>query len=244
MATSLVEFSARNVAIAAAAAFGAGIWLLRRYLVGRKCTNKVSLQGKTVLITGGNTGIGKATAMEMVRRGARVIIACRSLSRGENAAKEIRSKYHFADIVVRELDLASLESVRKFASEILQEEKRLDILVNNAGVYSPAIKKTVDGLEMQFGVNHLGHFLLTNLLLDLIKASAPSRIVVVSSSLGKKVKALDFDAFRKEPSPEPMKSGRRFPTGYSKSKLANYLFTHELSKRLPEGGCLQIGSLL
>lgn len=229
---SLVEFSGRNVGIAVAAAFGAGIWLLRRYLVGRKCTNNVSLQGKTVIITGASTGIGKATAMEMARRGARVILACRSIFRGEKAATEIRSNYHFADVEVRHLDLASLASVKNFAEEILLTEKRVDILINNAGVYSPAVKLTQDGFEAQFGVNHLGHFLLTNLLLNLIKASAPSRIVVVSSSLGKRIKALNFESFKQELQ-EDKQSRHKF--GYGQSKLCNFLFTHELSKRLPQG---------
>lgn len=235
MATSLVDFSGRNISFAVAAAVGAGVWLLRRYLVGRKCTNNVSLLGKTVIITGASTGIGKATAIEMARRGARVILACRCPLRGETAAVEIRAKYDYAIVVVKHLDLASLASVRKFAEEILREEKQVDILINNAGVYSPAIKMTEDGFEAQFGINHLGHFLLTFLLLNLIKESAPSRIIVVASSLGKKVKSLDFESFTKEDKAVAKKTGHKFPMGYSQSKLANFLFAHELSKRLPEG---------
>lgn len=223
----------RDVGLLLAAVFGTGVWLLRRYLVGRKCTNTVRLDGKTVLITGGSSGIGKATAMEMSRRGARVILACRCVNRGKQAAKEICSTYSNADVVVKELDLASLASVRSFAEAFLKEESCLDILINNAGVYGPVVKKTVDGFEAQFGINHLGHFLLTNLLLDLIISSTPSRIVVVSSSLGKRAQ-IDFDAFYKEDD-QKVGSRHRMPAGYGRSKLANFLFVHELSKRLPEG---------
>ncbi|XP_001627101.2 retinol dehydrogenase 14 [Nematostella vectensis] len=227
--------TARNVTVAVAAVFGTSIWLFRRYLVGRRCTNTVRLHGKTVIVTGANSGIGKATALELARRGARVIMACRDLESAEKAASEIRYKVPKAEVVCRFLDLNSLISVRKFAEDVMREEKRLDILVNNAGVYQPANKKTVDGFETQFGVNHLGHFLLTNMLLDLLKASAPSRIVVVSSRLGFRAN-LDFDAFDKEDTEKKsMRGGHVMPVGYGRSKLANFLFTHELSKRLPQG---------
>ena len=211
---------------------------LRCYFAGGVCKNTVSMKGKTVLITGANTGLGKQTALELARRQARVILACRSIDKGQQAADEIRSKVKEAEVVVKILDLSSLESVRKFASEILQEEARLDVLINNAGVYmDPPAPKTQDGFEMHFGVNHLGHFLLTNLLLSLLEKSSPSRIVVVASSLAKRAR-IDFDNIHGEKNVDkattPTKPDRmRGP--YSQSKLANMLFSHELNKRLPDG---------
>uniref|UniRef100_A0A3Q3K538 Uncharacterized protein n=1 Tax=Monopterus albus TaxID=43700 RepID=A0A3Q3K538_MONAL len=137
----------------------------------------VRLDGKTVLITGANTGIGKETALDM----AQVNLACRDMTRARIAADEIRQKSGNDNVVMKELDLASLQSVRDLARDIQVNEQRLDILINNAGIMMCSKWKTEDGFEMQFGVNHLGHFLLTNCLLDLLKKSAPSRIVIVSS---------------------------------------------------------------
>ncbi|KAJ7386468.1 hypothetical protein OS493_008600 [Desmophyllum pertusum] len=140
-----------------------------------------SLKGKTVVITGANTGIGKETAVDLATRGARVVIGCRNLEKGKAALKEIQGRSGSTNVFLEELDLASLDSVRKFADNIRNSEPRLDILVNNAGVLACPYQKTEDGFEMQFGVNHLGHFLLTILLLDLLKRSVPSRIINVSS---------------------------------------------------------------
>lgn len=210
---------------------------LRCYFAGGVCKNTVSMEGKTVLITGANTGLGKETALELARRKARVILACRSLEKGQQAAEEIRSKVKDAVVVVKSLDLSSLVSVRIFAGEILKEEGRLDVLINNAGVYmDPPVPKTQDGFEMHFGVNHLGHFLLTNLLLDLLEKSCPSRIVVVSSSLSKRAR-VDFDNIYGEKSHEKVKRQDHMKGPYAQSKLANILFAHELNKRLPDGKC-------
>lgn len=206
---------------------GALVWLLRRYFRGGVCHNKVNLRGKTALITGGNTGLGKATALALAERGARVILACRSLDRGDRAASEIRSQVENAQIVVYFLDLSSLTSVRKFVQEFTKNENDLHILVNNAGIYGCPHWKSEDGYEMQFAVNHLGHFLLTNLLLDTLAQSAPSRIIVVSSSLHKK-SHIKFDDLNGDKHYNPSKA-------YSHSKLANVLFAHELNKRLPPG---------
>ena len=142
---------------------------------------KTTLNGKTVIITGANTGIGKETAIDLAKRGARVILACRDLIRANEAAGEIRRVTGNGNVFVEILDLASFDSIRKFASKILAQEERIDILINNAGIMYCPKWKTKEGFEMQFGVNHLGHFLLTNLLLEKIKKSAPSRIVNVSS---------------------------------------------------------------
>ncbi|KAF7710782.1 retinol dehydrogenase 14a [Silurus meridionalis] len=190
------------------------------------------MRGKTVIVTGANSGIGKATAAELLRREARVIMACRSRERAESAAQEIRqqavSEAGTGELLVRLLDLASLSSVRSFCEQINKEEPRLDVLINNAGVYQCPYSKTEDGFEMQFGVNHLGHFLLTHLLLDLLKRSAPSRIVVVSSKLYKRGE-INFDDLNSE-------RGYNGASAYSRSKLANLLFTLELSRRLENTG--------
>ncbi|KAM9320825.1 retinol dehydrogenase 14 [Gastrophryne carolinensis] len=187
------------------------------------------MRGKTVLITGANCGIGKATAAELLRREARVILACRDLDRAEEAARQLRHETgDSGEIVIRELDLASLRSVRSFCLQITKEEPRLDVLINNAGVFQCPYTKTEDGFEMQFGVNHLGHFLLTHLLLGLLKSSAPSRVVVVSSKLYK-YGEINFDDLNSERS-----YSRSF--GYSRSKLANILFTRELARRLEGTG--------
>ncbi|MCI4376895.1 hypothetical protein PGIGA_G00193600 [Pangasianodon gigas] len=194
------------------------------------------MRGKTVIVTGANSGIGKATAAELLRREARVIMACRSRERGESAAREIRQQAGAGtgtdtgrgELLVRLLDLACVSSVRSFCEQINKEEPRLDVLINNAGVYQCPYSRTEDGFEMQFGVNHLGHFLLTHLLLDLLKRSAPSRIVVVSSKLYKRGE-INFDDLNSE-------RGYDGASAYSRSKLANLLFTLELSRRLEDTG--------
>ncbi|XP_036607715.1 retinol dehydrogenase 14-like [Trichosurus vulpecula] len=224
-----------------AAALGGGLWLAaRRYLRPLSGVAAGVMRGKTVIVTGANTGLGRATAAELLRRGARVILACRDRGRAEQAAAELLREQEQAraqaqvppaaeggpagELIVKELDLASLRSVRAFCQEVLQEEPRLDVLINNAGVFRCPYMKTEDGFEMQFGVNHLGHFLLTNLLLDRLKESAPSRIVVVSSKLYK-YGEINFEDLNSE-----LKYNKSFC--YSQSKLANILFTRELARRL------------
>lgn len=154
------------------------------------------------------------------------------------AARELRSaagpQQEQGELVIRQLDLACLRSVRSFCQQIIQEEPKIDVLVNNAGIYQCPYSKTEDGFEMQLGVNHLGHFLLTHLLLDLLKASAPSRVVVVSSKLYK-YGSINFDDLNSE-----QKYDKAFC--YSQSKLANLLFTLELSRRL-EGSGVTVNAL-
>ncbi|KAK5867424.1 hypothetical protein PBY51_011917 [Eleginops maclovinus] len=207
---------------------GVGLLGAKKWFAGGVCRSKASLDGKTVLITGGNTGIGKETAVDLARRGARVILACRDMDRANKAAEEVRNRSGNDQVVVRKLDLASLQSVRQLAEDILASEERLDVLINNAGIMSCPNWKTEDGFEMQFGVNHLGHFLLTNCLLDLLKKSAPSRIVNVSS-LAHERGQIYFDDIHLEKEYLPWKS-------YSQSKLANVLFTRELANRLQGTG--------
>ncbi len=185
------------------------------------------LHGKTALITGGNTGIGKQTAIALARAGAHVVFTSRDAERGRIALAEICAAAGSAAVEVLPLDLASLASVRAAAAAYRERQPRLDVLVNNAGV---AIfgrrRETADGFERMFGVNHLGHFLLTSLLLDMLLASAPSRVVDVSSDAYLFASAgLDWDDLQHE----------RSYTGlevYGHSKLCNLYFTFELARRL------------
>lgn len=194
------------------------------FINGVPCRSKERLDGKTVIVTGGNTGIGKATAEELSERGARVILACRDMVKGRSVMEEIKEKTGNNNLAVRKLDLASCKSIRAFAEQILREEPHIDILINNAGVMFVPYQLTEDGFELTFGVNHLGHFLLTNLLLDRIKASAPSRILVVAS-LGHLVGYLDFGDMM-------WKKRYNSQLAYARSKLANIMFVKELGKRL------------
>ncbi|XP_076879177.1 retinol dehydrogenase 11 [Brachyhypopomus gauderio] len=207
---------------------GVGILALQRWKAGGVCRSKACLDGKTVLITGANTGIGKETAVDIAKRGARVILACRDLDRARTAAEEIRKRSRNGNVVVKKLDLASLQSVRALAKDVQEHEDRLDILINNAGIMMCPKWKTEDGFEMQFGVNHLGHFLLTNLLLDKLKKSTPSRIVNVSSLAHEKGQ-IHFDDINLDKDYDPAKS-------YQQSKLANVLFSRELAARLKGTG--------
>lgn len=187
------------------------------------------MNGKVALITGANSGIGKATAVDLAKRGAKVYLACRNQERGEAAQKEVIRASGNKNVFYRQMDLASLDSVRAFAAEFLKEEQRLDVLVNNAGMVFPKYKQTKDGFEMQMGVNHLGHFLLTNLLLDLLKKSTPSRIINISSLAHK------FGKIDKKDLMNLKKPYKAFGV-YSNTKLANVLFTKELSRHLLDTG--------
>ena len=186
------------------------------------------MDGKVVIITGCNTGIGKETALDLARRGASVYMACRDKVKCEEARQEIIKATGNLNVFNRSLDLSSLDSVRRFVAEFLKEEPRLDVLINNAGVMMCPKMLTKDGFEMQLGTNHLGHFLLTNLLLDTLKKSAPSRIINVSSlaHIGGKLNKedLNYDKHYVD------------VMAYCQSKLANVLFTRELAKRLKGTG--------
>ncbi|XP_027860890.1 retinol dehydrogenase 12-like [Xiphophorus couchianus] len=186
------------------------------------------LDGKTVIITGANTGIGKETARDLARRGARIVMACRDMERAEEARTDILEDTGNENIIIRKLDLSDTKSIRAFAQIINKEEKQVNILINNAGIMMCPYSKTVDGFEMQFGVNHLGHVLLTYLLLDLIKCSAPARIVVVAS-VAHTWTGLRLDDINSETSYDAMKA-------YGQSKLANVLFVRSLAKRLQGTG--------
>uniref|UniRef100_A0AAV2MEF8 Uncharacterized protein n=1 Tax=Knipowitschia caucasica TaxID=637954 RepID=A0AAV2MEF8_KNICA len=200
------------------------VCVLRRWISGGRCRCSLRLDGKTAVVTGANGGIGKETSREFAKRGARVIMACRDIIRGEAAAQEIRSSTGNGDVEVKHLDLSSLLSVRSFCEEVLRTEESLHLLVNNAGVMMCPKWLTEDGFEMQIAVNHLGHFLLTNQLLPLLRSSAPSRIINVSSIAHKGGEVDVDDLFFSRRSYSPLKS-------YRQSKLANVLFTRELSRR-------------
>ncbi|KAJ8986233.1 hypothetical protein NQ317_009939 [Molorchus minor] len=150
-----------------------------------RCTSLARLDGKTAVVTGSNTGIGKVTAQDFFQRGARVIMACRNLEKANEAVKDIKencsTQENVGELIATELDLSSLKSVRNCAKHLLDTEKRIDLLINNAGVMMCPKTITEDGYEMQFATNHLGHFLLTLLLLPKISQSTPARIVNVSS---------------------------------------------------------------
>lgn len=204
-------------------------YLLRVFKVnGDPCRSKARLDGKVVLITGGNTGIGKETALGLASRGTRVYLACRDMKKGQLALDEIRKISGNKEIFLKKLDLASCKSIRAFVKDFLAIEKQLHILILNAGVMFTPYKKTEDGFEFQFGVNHLGHFLLTHLCLDRIKESAPSRIIVVSS-LAHFPASVDFN---------DMQWTKRYNAylSYCRSKLANVMFARELAKRVSESG--------
>jgi NAD(P)-dependent dehydrogenase (short-subunit alcohol dehydrogenase family) len=189
------------------------------------------LSSATMLVTGGNTGIGLETVVGLARTGAHVVFTARTTSKGEAALREIADRSGNTRVEVMQLDLASFVSIREFAREFLDRHDRLDVLVNNAGL-APAGHRweTAEGFEAAFGVNHLGHFLLTSLLLDRIIASAPARIVVVSSGAHAVApNGLCFDDLQHEREFHSMRV-------YGESKLANIYFARELATRLAGTG--------
>lgn len=183
------------------------------------------MKGKICLVTGANTGIGLETARGLAKKGARVWMTARSRAKGEAALKDVRATAPDAEVHLLDLDLASLDSVRRCADAFLAENDRLDVLVNNAGLILDERRTTEDGFESTIGINHLGHFLLTVRLLGALRAAAPSRVVNLSSTAHRMSRGLDFDDLMCE---------RRAYTGmgaYADSKLANILFTRELHRR-------------
>jgi NAD(P)-dependent dehydrogenase (short-subunit alcohol dehydrogenase family) len=184
--------------------------------------------GRVVIITGANSGIGYETARALAKKGATVIMACRNQQKGEAAAKQIRNANPKGTVEVMQLDLGDLDSVRAFADEFKEQHDRLDLLINNAGIMHPPFGKTTQGFETQFGVNHLGHFALTGLLLDLTMRTPQARIVTVSSG-AHRFGRIDFDDLNAE-------KGYRANAAYGRSKLANLLFTYELQRKLEAAG--------
>jgi NAD(P)-dependent dehydrogenase (short-subunit alcohol dehydrogenase family) len=188
------------------------------------------MDGTTVVITGANAGVGKATAVGLARAGATVIMTARDRARGVAALNDVREQSGSDAVELMSLDLASFASIRTFADELQSRHDRLDVLVNNAGLVSRTRTETEDGFETTFGVNHLGHFLLTSLLLGPLRAGAPSRIVVVASHAHKQARrGLDFTDLQSERKYSPM-------AAYARSKLANIYFARELARRLDGSG--------
>ncbi|CAG9836351.1 unnamed protein product [Diabrotica balteata] len=200
-----------------------GIIKIYNILKAKSCSSKVSLVGKVTIVTGANTGIGFETALNFATRGAKVILACRDLEKAEEAKDRIISKTENKNVVVKSLNLGSLQSVRDFAKDINQNEERLDILVNNAGSGGLNHKYTEDGLELLMQINYFAPVLLTILLTGLLKKSAPSRVINVSSIMAKNTNLTPANI--NDPPPGPYIS-------YGNTKLANILFTIKLAEIL------------
>jgi NAD(P)-dependent dehydrogenase (short-subunit alcohol dehydrogenase family) len=184
-----------------------------------------TLEGQVVAITGANAGIGKESAVALARMGATVVMTSRDPVRGAEALDDVRTRSGNPTVELMPLDLADFASIRDFAAGLLEQHDRLDVLVANAGLVMARRTETADGFETTFGVNHLGHFYLTSLLSDRLRAGDASRVVVVSSAAHKMVRrGLDFD---------DLQSTRRYRSFdvYSRSKLANIYFTRELARR-------------
>ncbi|XP_071563304.1 retinol dehydrogenase 12-like [Temnothorax nylanderi] len=206
------------------------------WFFNKMCTSKARLDGKTVVITGASSGIGKETARDLYARGARVILACRNMEKTNKAVEDIKNnppsrvtkdeyKNNVGELAIYFLDLRSFKSVRDCAKNLLTNEAAIHILINNAGMAASSYEKTEDGNETTLQVNHLGHFLLTLLLLPKMQSSSASCRIVNVSSIAHICTDIDFDDINLERSYTPFKS-------YARSKLANILFTKELADRL------------
>ncbi|TPX30543.1 hypothetical protein SmJEL517_g05924 [Synchytrium microbalum] len=213
--------------------------LVRNWAAGGACSTKdlnKNLKGKVIIITGSNTGIGYETALQLAKQGATICVACRPSQKTHDAVRTIREKSKNEDVFASELELDSMDSIRAFAERWIKSGKPIHILINNAGVMAiPERRETKDGFEMQMGTNHLGHFLLTELLLETIKSSAPARIINLSSishsrnGPDSRGSFINFDDFQS-------KKDYAGPRVYSRTKLANILYTDNLAKRLSGTG--------
>nr|XP_023022285.1 retinol dehydrogenase 11-like [Leptinotarsa decemlineata] len=188
----------------------------------RWCQNKVCLVGKTVVVTGANSGLGYEVSLEFAKRGARVILACRNEDKAKQARDQIISETQNPNVVVKLVNMASLASIRNFASDILKSEKRLDILINNAGTGILRNEFTEDGLQVLMQVNYFGSVLLTMLLMDLLEKSSPSRIINISSILAKQANLTKGN----------LNTYTGMSVCYPNSKLGLILFTMKLAKLL------------
>ncbi len=194
----------------------------------------MEMKGKTALITGATSGIGRISAKELARQGMQLVLPVRDMEKGEALKGEIESENKGARVDVMHCDLASMESIRDFAAAFKKKYKQLHVLLNNAGLWEVKRKLSKDGIEMNFAVNHLAPFLLTNLLLEVIRASAPARIVNVSSTAHKQTR-MRFD---------DLEGNGRWSSlqTYAQGKLANIFFTRELARRL-EGSGVTVNAL-
>ena len=187
------------------------------------------LRGRLAIVTGSTSGLGKETARVMASKNARVVLAVRNVEKGARVAQDIKEQSPAADVIVRELDLSDLQSVERFTKAFNNDHDRLDLLINNAGVMVPPYAKTADGFELQFGTNHLGHFVLTGKLLPLLRATEKSRIVVLSS-VAHKFGKLDLGDLNWK------KRKYNKQRAYGDSKLANLYFALELARKLESNG--------
>jgi NAD(P)-dependent dehydrogenase (short-subunit alcohol dehydrogenase family) len=198
------------------------------------------MTGKTCLVTGANQGIGKETALGLAELGATVVITARDRAKGEAALADIKQRSNNGSVELMVVDFSSFDSIRQFASDFQSAHPQLHVLVNNAGAYNASRSVTKDGFETTFGVNHLGYFLTTKLLLDRIKATAPAHIVSVSSAAHDRA-SINFDDLQSENSYGGFRA-------YGQSKLCNVLFTYELARRLEGTGvtanCLHPGVVM
>ena len=191
-----------------------------------------NLDGKVTIVTGANSGIGYYTTLELAKKGATVVMACRNMAKAESAAKGIKAEVKNAQLDIRKLDLADLESVHSFAEGFKKDYRKLDILINNAGLMAIPESRTKQGFEMQFGTNHLGHFALTLHLSDILTKTENSRIVTVSS-IAHRIGTINFTDLN-------WNSSYKKWAAYGQSKLANLMFTIELQRRLEEKGASTI----
>ena len=217
---------------AAAAAAGAGLYFLINKQRGEPRPTEMwttedmpDLTGKVIIVTGANSGIGFEAAKAFARKGAQTILACRSMDKAEAALAEIQAEIPNAPAEIMHLDLANQASIHKFAEAFKAKFNRLDVLVNNAGIMMVPYGTTEDGFEKQFGTNHLGHFALTGLLIDLLLNTKGSRVVNISSG-GHRMGQMDFDNLMYADG-----EGYSGARAYGRSKLANLLFTYELQRR-------------
>lgn len=200
---------------------------------------KPDLTGKVIVITGANAGIGREAAWKLARLGATVVITSRNGAKGEAALRYVRERGRSESVDLLSLDLGSFASIRAFAGQVLDRYDRLDVLVNNAGAVLSRFTTTEDGFEATFGVNHLGHFLLTDLLLERLRASAPAR-VITTASIAHRTGAMNWNDLEQ-------RNGYIGTIAYSQSKLANILFSNELARREAKHGitsnCLHPGAV-
>ena len=201
-----------------------------RQLYLRKCKSNVLLDGKIVIVTGANTGIGLCIVVDLAKRGATIVMACRDMRKGEQALEKAKAESSSEDILLMHLDLSSLDSVRNFTKEFLSKYSKLNILINNAGVMACPYMKTKDGFEMQIGTNHFGHFVLTNLQLKALANGVPARVVNVSSVGHWLFGKMDFKSINYE------KRLYDKMGAYGQSKLASVLFTKELHNKAKDHG--------